>query len=145
MSRFCRIVAAVLVSGVLAACGSDRPPETVTVPTPTAGGVTAPGASSSPGGGGFASVDQAVARHLSAASGARYVGQCAQAKPDPDAVCAIKMATVDEGDVYGVGAPSSEVVGFLLLREGPDGWRVVDDHVPGEPDASIPTWMAGLD
>ncbi|MFG3714865.1 hypothetical protein ACIBTZ_25280 [Micromonospora sp. NPDC049460] len=144
MSRFCRIVAAVLVSGALAACGPDRPPETVTGPTPTAGGTTTPEASS-PGGGGFASVDQAVARHLSAASGARYVGQCAQAKPDPDAVCAIKVATVDGGDVYGVGAPSSEVVGFLLLREGPDGWRVVDDHVPGEPDASTPAWMAGID
>jgi predicted small lipoprotein YifL len=147
VSRFTRLVAAVLVSGALAACGSDGPTET---PAPPAAATSAPVASpsavgaSSPGGGGFASVDQAVARHLADASGARYVGPCERAKPDPDAVCAIKMATVDGGEVYGVGAPASEIVGFLLLRRGADGWRVVDDYAPDGVDASAPAWMAGL-
>jgi hypothetical protein len=85
-----------------------------------------------------------MARYLADASGARYVGPCAKAKPDPEAVCGKKVASVDAGDVYGVGAPSSDIVGFLLLRQGPDGWRVVDDHVPGGADESTPTWMAGV-
>ncbi|MFG3708456.1 hypothetical protein ACGF7U_27480 [Micromonospora sp. NPDC047670] len=150
MSRSTRLVAAVLVSGALTACGSDGPTEAATTPAPPVATTSAPVASpsavgaSSPGGGGFASVDQAVARHLADASGARYVGPCERAKPDPDAVCAIKMATVDGGEVYGVGAPASEVVGFLLLRRGADGWRVVDDYAPDGVDASAPAWMAGL-
>ncbi|SCL62130.1 hypothetical protein GA0070606_3568 [Micromonospora citrea] len=151
MSRCTRIVVAVLVSGALVACGTDDPPEAATTPATGAATATAtPGtspsvaAASSPAGVGFPSVDQAVARYLADASGARYVGPCERAKPDPDAVCAIKVATVDDGEVYGVGAPASEVVGFLLLRRGADGWRVVDDHTPDGVDASTPPWMAGI-
>ncbi|MGW4497020.1 hypothetical protein ACWENR_00120 [Micromonospora sp. NPDC004336] len=152
MHRYTRIVAAVLMSGALAACGTDGPPAPTTTPaaattpaatTPAPGVTPSPAGASSPAGAGFPSVDQAVARFLADASGARYVGPCERAKPDPDAVCAIKLATADEGEVYGVGAPASEVVGFLLLRRGADGWRVVDDHTPGG-GASTPSWMAGI-
>ncbi|MEU4773755.1 hypothetical protein [Micromonospora sp. NPDC023644] len=161
MTRVLRIVAAVLVSGALAACGSDGPPEPATAP-PAASGAT-PGASasassspptssaapsagpaSSAGGrGGYANPDAAMAGHLSAVPGVRYLGLCKNAKRDPTAVCALRMGFVGQDEVYGLGAPHSDVVGFLLLREGPDGWRVVDEHAP-DGQAAAPAWMAGI-
>ena len=147
MTRVFRIVTAALVTAALAACGADEAPETA--PPPPATGTPAPGASpvasgASPTGGiGYASPDRAVAGHLATLSGVRYVGLCERAKPDPEAVCAIRMATSEQGEVYGVGAPSSDVVGFLLLREGPAGWRVVDTYAP-DGKVSAPTWMADV-
>ncbi|MEU4777958.1 hypothetical protein [Micromonospora sp. NPDC023633] len=158
MTRVLRIVAAVLVSGALAACGSDGPPEPATAPPPASGGT--PGAPSSPppssaaassagpassaaGRGGYANPDEAMAGHLSAVPGVRYLGLCKNAKRDPTAVCALRMGFVGQDEVYGLGAPHSDVVGFLLLREGPDGWRVADEHAPDGKTAA-PAWMAGI-
>ncbi|MEV4466320.1 hypothetical protein AB0J51_22180 [Micromonospora echinofusca] len=168
MTRVLRIVAAVLVSGALAACGADGTPEPATVP-PSASGA-APGASSpapspaalspsapassatppsagpaSPaaGRGGYANPDEAIAAHLSAVPGVRYLGLCKNAKRDPAAVCALRMGVVGRDEVYGLGAPHSDVVGFLLLRDGPDGWRVAAEYAP-DGGTPAPPWMAGV-
>ncbi|MER7418033.1 hypothetical protein ABT346_14835 [Micromonospora peucetia] len=153
MTRVFRIVTAALVSAALAACGVDETPEAATRPSAT--GTPMPGASpvgdaspAAPGASptgeiGYASPDRAVAGHLATVSGVRYVGLCEQVKPDPEAVCAIRKATSDQGEVYGVGAPFSRIDGFLLLREGPTGWRVVDTYAP-DGEVSAPTWMAAV-
>ncbi|MGC4791377.1 hypothetical protein ACLQ22_26530 [Micromonospora sp. DT178] len=164
MTRVFRIVAAVLVSGALAACGSDGAPEPATAPPPAsdpapevpssgtpsssapaswAPASTAP-ASSTAGRGGYANPDEAIAGHLSAVPGVRYLGLCKNAKRDPAAVCALRMGFVGQDEVYGLGAPHSDVVGFLLLRKGPDGWRVVDDYAHDDGKATPPAWMAGV-
>ncbi|MFI7517015.1 hypothetical protein ACIBVK_26320 [Micromonospora echinofusca] len=163
MTRVLRIVAAVLVSGALAACGADGAPEPATAPPPASG--AAPGASSpalSPsapassapppsagsappaaGRGGYANPDEAIAAHLSAVPGVRYLGLCKNAKRDPAAVCALRMGFVERDEVYGLGAPYSDVVGFLLLRDGPDGWRVAAEYAP-DGGTPAPPWMAGV-
>ncbi|MEU6074929.1 hypothetical protein [Micromonospora sp. NPDC047074] len=165
MSRVLRIVAAVLVSGALAACGSDEAPEAAIPPptgstvtpgveaaTPAASGATPEASSAAPaspasaapsaaGGGGYANPDEAIANHLAAVSGVRYLGLCKNAKRDPEAVCALRKAFVGRDEVYGLGAPHSEIVAFLLLRDGTDGWRVVDDHTP-DGKVTPPAWMA---
>ncbi|MFV2115180.1 hypothetical protein ACFHW0_22955 [Micromonospora sp. LOL_025] len=159
MARVFRIVAAVLVSGALAACGSDGAPEQATAP-PTASApapevpssVTSPSAAPAPlapassaaGRGGYANPDEAMAGHLSAVPGVRYLGLCKNARRDPAAVCALRMGFVDQDEVYGLGAPHSDIVGFLLLRKGTDGWRVVDDYAPDDGKATPPAWMAGV-
>ena len=86
----------------------------------------APGTSAA-GRGGYANPDEAIAGHLSAVPGVRYLGLCKNAKRDPVAICALRMGFVDQDEVYGLGAPHSEIVGFLLLREESAGWRVADD------------------
>ncbi|RLK08893.1 hypothetical protein DER29_6762 [Micromonospora sp. M71_S20] len=154
MTRVFRIVAAVLVSGALAACGSDGAPEPATAPPPASAPApevpssvtpsSAAPASSAAGRGGYANPDEAMAGHLSAAPGVRYLGLCKNARRDPTAVCALRMGFVDQDEVYGLGAPHSDIVGFLLLRKGPDGWRVVDDYAPDDGQAPPPAWMAGV-
>ncbi|MCX4469585.1 hypothetical protein C5N14_00130 [Micromonospora sp. MW-13] len=159
MERTARIVVALLAAGGLAACGSAEPPRPVPAATPTGGpaGATPAGASDGSAGPPPASptaqvtFDQAVVRFLKGKSGRtpRFVGLCADAKPDPGALCAARRATVDEGEVYGIGAPYSEVDAFLLMRRDAGGWRVVDSYVPGvaggeaaEPPA--PAWFRAV-
>ncbi|MBQ1072472.1 hypothetical protein KBX06_04710 [Micromonospora sp. C31] len=160
MTRVSRIVAAVLVSGALAACGADGAAEPVTAPSPANG--TAPAApspaapapsttppsagSASPAAGrsGYANPDAAIAAHLSAVPEVRYLGLCKNAKRDPAAVCALRISFVDQDEVYGLGAPHSDVVGFLLLRHGPDGWRVAAEYAP-DGGTPAPPWMAGVE
>ncbi|MFG1760958.1 hypothetical protein [Micromonospora echinofusca] len=168
MTRVLRIVAAVLVSGALAACGADGAPEPATTPPPASGAVpgasppAAPSPASSPSGpapsaappsagsappaagrGGYANPDEAIAAHLSAVPGVRYLGLCKNARRDPAAVCALRMGFVERDEVYGLGAPHSDVVGFLLLRDGPDGWRVAAEYAP-DGGTPAPPWMAGV-
>ncbi|MGN9767581.1 hypothetical protein ACTMS2_20790 [Micromonospora sp. SD12] len=165
MTRVLRIVATVLVSGALAACGADGTPEPATAP-PSASGAPSPAAPSlsapspsalspsatppsagpaSPaaGRGGYANPDEAIAAHLSAVPGVRYLGLCKNARRDPAAVCALRMGFVERDEVYGLGAPHSDVVGFLLVRDGPDGWRVAAEYAPGG-GTPAPPWMAGV-
>ncbi|MGC5334455.1 hypothetical protein [Micromonospora sp. DT62] len=164
MTRVFRIVAAVLVSGALAACGSDGAPEPAAAPPPATGAApTSPAAPSSSapassaasaspaapgtsaaGRGGYANPDEAIAGHLSAVPGVRYLGLCKNAKRDPVATCALRMGFVDQDEVYGLGAPHSEIVGFLLLRKESAGWRVADEYAPDGAKARPPVWMAGI-
>lgn len=163
MTRVLRIVAAVLVSGALAACGADGASEPTTTPPPASGAAsgasspalspsapassaTPPSAGSAPpatGRGGYANPDEAIAAHLSAVPGVRYLGLCKNARRDPAAVCALRMGFVERDEVYGLGAPHSDVVGFLLLRDGPDGWRVAAEYAP-DGGTPAPPWMAGV-
>ncbi|MFG2011927.1 hypothetical protein ACGFNF_22995 [Micromonospora sp. NPDC048868] len=170
MTRVFRIVAAVLVSGALAACGADGAPEPATAPpsatgaaptSPAAPSSSAPASPAAPasssvsaspaapaspaaGRGGYANPDEAIAKHLSAVQGIRYLGLCKNAKRDPAAICALRMGFVDRDEVYGLGAPHSEIVGFLLLRRGSAGWRVADEYAPDGAEPKPPVWMAGI-
>ncbi|MFG1774892.1 hypothetical protein ACGFIG_00475 [Micromonospora sp. NPDC049048] len=168
MTRVLRTVAAVLVSAALAACGSDGEP--ATPPPPASDVASAPSSSAAPsstaapssaapssagtpssagpapsaaGSRGYANPDAAIAGHLAAVPGVRYLGLCKNAKRDPAAFCALRMGFVGQDEVYGLGAPHSDVVAFLLLSKGPGGWRVVDDHTP-DGGTPAPPWMADV-
>ena len=38
---------------------------------------------------------------------ARFVGRCGTGKPDPRAVCGLKKATVDDGELWAIGAAAA--------------------------------------
>ncbi|SCG58771.1 hypothetical protein [Micromonospora coxensis] len=156
MQRITRIVAVLLVSGVLGACGTEQPPASSpagpggsatpsgsapSTPTPT------PSLSPSPG----TTFDQAMTAWVRATyrGDHRYVGDCRDAEPGRGAVCAKREADVDGGVVHGVGAPRSEIDAYVYAREGAAGWRIVDEFTPssemyGPAVEPTPAWFAAL-
>ncbi|MFJ8581858.1 hypothetical protein [Micromonospora sp. NPDC093277] len=153
MDRVSRPLVALLMVAALAGCGSAEPstgsrtwspPDPVaTVSDPTA--VATPSKEVE-----RVTFEQAMARYVTAhyPKGSRYVGDCGTAKPDPRGVCGLKKATVDLGEVWGIGAPASEIDGFLLLAEGDSGWQVADAYVPdleGAGTAPAPSWFVGVE
>ncbi|MFD2766709.1 hypothetical protein [Micromonospora eburnea] len=153
MDRVSRPLVALLMVAALAGCGSAAPsagthtwspPEpiaTASDPTPA----TTPSSKLE-----RITFEQAMARYVTAnyPKGSRYVGNCETAKPDPRGVCGLKKAVVDEGEVWGIGAPSSEIDAFLLLAEGDTGWQVADAYVPafeGDDAGPTPSWFAGIE
>ncbi|PWU52643.1 hypothetical protein DLJ47_18370 [Micromonospora sp. S4605] len=149
MTRLGRIVAVPLVVGLLAACGDGSTPAV----TPSAASAPATGAPSSAAPSAASlSIDQAIARFVAERYGpdVKYVGRCAVVEPGARGVCALPKATVDGGEVYGIGAPFSEIDAFLLLDDDAGGWRVVDSYVPdfpadGSSSGPVPAWFAEVD
>ncbi|WP_088996452.1 hypothetical protein [Micromonospora echinaurantiaca] len=150
MTRLGRIVVVPLVVGLLAACGDGSTPAV----TPSAASAPATGTPSSaaPPSAASLSIDQAIARFVAERYGpdVRYVGRCAVVEPGARGVCALPKATVDGGEVYGIGAPFSEIDAFLLLDDDAGGWRVVDSYVPdyplgASPSGPVPAWFAEVD
>jgi hypothetical protein len=91
---------------------------------------------------------QYVVTHYPA--GSRYVGDCANAKPDPKGVCGMRKKTVAGGEVWAIGAPSSEIDGYLLLSQGATGWRVVDSYAAAFEGDDVdpgptPSWFVGIE
>ncbi|PZF96721.1 hypothetical protein [Micromonospora deserti] len=136
MPRVARIVAVLLVSGTLFGCGTDAPPDRM---APTGAASVTPVASPAA----YVTFEQAVSGHLKA-GGASFVGRCEGATSDPRTLCAVKTATVDGGEVYGIGVPYSEIDGYLLMREGPGGWEVLDEHTPAGGPEPAPSWFAAV-
>ncbi|MFG2104059.1 hypothetical protein ACGFJ5_26060 [Micromonospora echinaurantiaca] len=149
MTRLGRIVAVPLVVGLLAACGDGSTPAV----TPSAASAPAAGAPSSAASSAASlSIDQAIARFVAERYGpdVKYLGRCAVVEPAARGVCALPKATVDGGEVYGIGAPFSEIDAFLLLDDDAGGWRVVDSYVPdfpadGSSSGPVPAWFAEVD
>ncbi|MGB2569310.1 hypothetical protein ACPFP2_12785 [Micromonospora citrea] len=155
MQRITRIVAVLLVSGVLGACGTEQPsadPGGAATPSALALSPTSPSTPSpSVGPQSRTTFAQAMAAWVRAAyrGDHRYVGDCRDAEPNPGAVCAKREATVDGGVVYGVGAPSSEIDVYVYARESGAGWRIVDEFTPssdmyGPATEPTPDWFEAV-
>ncbi|MDO3703653.1 hypothetical protein Q3W71_18475 [Micromonospora sp. C28SCA-DRY-2] len=150
MTRLGRIVAVPLVAvGLLAACGDGSTPA---VTPSTASAPAGTPSNAAPSSAGPLSIDQAIARFVAERYGpdVRYVGRCAVVEPGTRGVCALPKATVDGGEVYGIGAPFSEIDAFLLLDDNAGDWRVVDSYVPdfpsdGSSTGPVPAWFAQVD
>ncbi|MEV4481251.1 hypothetical protein [Micromonospora coxensis] len=162
MPRITRIVAVLLMSGALGACGTEQPSSpagpggTATPsgsapvspsPSPSPSLSPSPSASASPG----TTFAQAMAAWVRASYRGehRYVGDCRDAEPGRGAVCAKREATVDGGVVYGVGAPRSEIDAYVYARESGAGWRIVDEFVPssdmyGPATEPTPAWFEAV-
>ncbi|SCG56264.1 hypothetical protein [Micromonospora halophytica] len=156
MQRITRIVAVLLVSGVLGACGTEQAPSS---PPADPGGTATPSGAAPPPSTPSPSLNpqprttfpQTMAAWVRATyqGDHRYVGDCREARPGPGAVCAKREATVDGGVVHGVGAPSSEIDAYVYAREGGSGWRIVDEFTPssdmyGPATEPTPAWFEAL-
>jgi len=93
-----------------------------------------------------ASLEEVLAAWAEAGDVGPYLGPCPVEYDESfplDGFCSVELEAEEGGTVQGLGPPFSEIVVYLQVVEGVDGWAVADEYAPAEPyDLSdAPGWV----
>jgi len=139
------LVVGALVLGGLAACGDDDEAP-ITTTTTTEASSTTSSTSTTTTAAPARSEDAAISAWIEARPGGPYLGPC-PVDFDPEfpleGLCSVQLSADGDQSIRGIGPPFSEILAYLLLEGGEDGWAVVDTYAPADPyDLSdAPDWV----
>jgi hypothetical protein len=93
-----------------------------------------------------ASLEEALAAWAAAEDVDPYLGPCPVEFDESfplEGICSVELESEEGRTVQGLGPPFSEIVVYLQLEEGAEGWAVADEYAPAEPyDLSdAPSWV----